>query len=59
MPNEQLIEDVKRLFTKLGVAVSHSTPVSLSEEEVKLLARTTLGDYLVSVAQDSEYATLH
>lgn len=59
MTEEELITKVKEVFTKIGVAIGNGTAITLTEEEVKTLAKTTVGDFLLTVAQDSEYAILH
>lgn len=59
MTEEELINKAREVFTRLGVAIGNGTAITLTEEEVKVLARTTVGDFLLTVAQDSEYATLH
>lgn len=59
MIEEELITKVKEVFTKIGVAIGNGTAITLTEEEVKTLAKTTVGDFLLTVAQDSEYAILH
>lgn len=59
MTEEELITKVKEVFTKIGVAIGNGTAITLTEEEVKTLAKTPVGDFLLTVAQDSEYAILH
>ena len=35
------------IFSKLGIAITNGTAVTLNEIEVKLLSQTSVGDYLL------------
>lgn len=51
---EALKRKVMAIFSKLGIAITNGTAVALTEEEVKLLSQTSVGDLFVTCSYRSE-----
>lgn len=56
---EALKRKVMALYAKLGVAITNGTAVTLTEEEVKLLSQTSVGDLFVTCTYNNEFFKLH
>jgi len=56
---EALKRKVRAIFSKLGIAITNGTAVTLTEEEVKLLSQTSVGDLFVTCSYRSEVFRIH
>lgn len=56
---EALKRKVMAIFSKLGVAITNGTAVTLTEEEVKLLSQTSVGDLFVTCSYSTEDFRIH
>lgn len=50
---------VMNLFSKIGVAITNGTALTLTEEEVKLFAQTSVGDLFVTCSHEQACFSLH
>lgn len=56
---ETLKRKVMVIFSKLGIAITNGTAVTLTEEEVKLLSQTSVGDLFVTCSYSTEAFRIH
>lgn len=56
---EELKRKVMAIFSKLGIAITNGTAVTLNETEVKLLSQTSVGDLFVTCTYSNELFRLH
>jgi len=56
---EALKRKVMAIFSKLGIAITNGTAVTLTEEEVRLLGQTSVGDLFVTCSYRSEVFRIH
>jgi len=50
---------VMNLFSKIGVAITNGTALTLTEEEVKLFTQTSGGDLFVTCSHEQDSFNLH
>jgi hypothetical protein len=56
---EELKRKVMAIFSKLGVAITNGTAVTLNETEVKILSQTSVGDLFVTCSYNTEDFRIH
>lgn len=56
---EALKRKVMAIFSKLGIAITNGTAVTLTEEEVKILSQTSVGDLFITCSYSNEFFKLH
>ena len=56
---EALKRKVMALYAKLGIAITNGTAVTLTEEEVKILSQTSVGDLFVTCSYSTEVFRIH
>ena len=56
---EALKRKVMAIFSKLGIAITNGTAVTLNETEVKLLSQTSVGDLFITYSYSAEVFRIH
>lgn len=56
---EALKRKVMAIFSKLGIAITNGTAVTLNEIEVKLLSQTSVGDLFITYSYSAEVFRIH
>ena len=56
---EALKRKVMAIFSKLGIAITNGTAVTLNETEVKILSQTSVGDLFVTCSYNPEGFRVH